>query len=191
MLYDDTRQRHVGKSRQQAVSLREKFDERALVVLVRNAEVYAEWGGVVSTPLLRQYHITTVMGHESTTIDITSQAATSCSRGSFTITHARCQRRAPDGALLLNTCPTRRLRHANAVQSDAGAWPMYEVHVQPDFAECDEMAEAASVLANLQAQHKEGSTFCNEGTCEHYLVDMTQSIAQLTTRTSWRRRGAS
>ena len=152
-------------------------------VCTKGAEVFAEWGGVrESTPLLRQYYVTEIVtGYEDTTIDITAGPESTCSTQPFQTTQVDNTRIVhPMGHQTADNVPVTESRDTQMLfrETAARTQGLYEIHIEPDFDECNELAEASSVLANLQAQQTAGSTFCTEGTCDHIIVDMTQSIAR-------------
>ena len=152
-------------------------------VCTKGAEVFAEWGGVrESTPLLRQYYVTEIVtGYEDTTIDIAARPESTCSTQPFQTTQVENTRIVhPMGHQTADNVPVTESRDTQMLfrETAARTQGLYEIHIEPDFDECNELAEASSVLANLQAQQTAGSTFCTEGTCDHIIVDMTQSIAR-------------
>lgn len=149
----------------------------------KGADVFAEWGGVrESTPLLRQYHVTEIVtGYEDTTIDITAGPESTCSTRPFQTTQVESTRIVhPMRHQTAGKVPVTESRDTQMLfrQTEARTQGLYEIHIEPDFDECNEVAKASSVLANLQAQQTAGSTFCTERTCNHVMVDMTQSIAR-------------
>tara|TARA_B100002051_G_scaffold266054_1_gene292740 strand:- start:106 stop:1218 length:1113 start_codon:yes stop_codon:yes gene_type:complete len=135
-----------------------------------------------STPLLRRFHVTEIItDYTESLIDITPQEDSTCSTLPYVITNVPTTSLIfPLGHQMASELATTKQRDTQVLLNETvnRAQVLLEVHVEPDFDECNEVAEAASVIVNLQAQQASGSAFCTEGTCSNVFVDMTQNIAR-------------